>query len=234
MDFPGLVEGCTCGLKLGAEQLSTHDILTAQELERKQELTNQTIHFLGACNSSQRCTIKSKIDELKENISEFYFDKDGKVIAIPNQVNMSEKEHLRKLDPDETDDKIKKKNAIFMDKFYEDILHQTIISTMKNMNFYAFVFKGFQSEDCIKAKLEKAKIFRKENQCKCKIKEKCKCEKPKYTELNAHEKDVMELLNIKHIDEKELSKCKELIKDWKDNDDSKGTEEIDSWLFNKV
>ena len=58
----------SCTLNLGIEQLSTQDFLTAKELERKQKLMNQMINFLGAGNTSQRSTIKSKMEDLRNVI----------------------------------------------------------------------------------------------------------------------------------------------------------------------
>ena len=193
----------------------------------------ESIHFLGQCNSSEKCTIQSKIDEIKERISEYYFEKEDKLIAIPNQILAPKKPFI--IDPNEIDEKKKKANAKYMDKFYENILQQTIIKALREMKLHGFIMEGFQSEDCLKAKLEKGKQLRKEMQCKCKSEAdtECTCGKVKYPELNTHEEDVMEILDIKDITEEELIKSTELLKNI--NKDAKSDlNKGDTWLFHKV
>ena len=187
METPKHISVCSCSLKLGVEQLSTHDVHNSTEMERKYELVNQAIHFLGACNSSEKCRIVDKINELREKIGEYYFDKEKKLIAIPNQITMPKSPIT--LDPEEKDESKKRRNNKFLDDYCEDLLHQSIIKTLRSMNKPAFVMKGFQSGDCIKAKLEKGKTLRKEAECKCKAEKECNCGKSKYPDLNIHEAD---------------------------------------------
>ena len=221
---------CSCGLKLGVDDLSTKGVIGS---DKKYKILMESIHFLGQCNSSEKCTIQSKIDEIKERISEYYFEKEAKLIAIPNQIKPPKK--LLIIDADETDVKKRKANAKYMDKFYEDTLHQTIIKALREMKLHGFIMEGFQSEDCLKAKLEKGKQLRKEMQCKCKSEPdtECTCGKVKYPELNTHEKDVMEILDIKDITGEELLKSTELLKNI--NKDTKSVvNKGDTWLFHKV
>ena len=225
---------CSCRLKLGFDDISTQG---GKDSDKKYKILMESIHFLGKSNSSEKCTIQSKIDEIKERISEYYFEKEAKLIAIPNQIKPPKK--LLIIDADETDVKKRKANAKYMDKFYEDTLHQTIIKALREMKLHGFIMEGFQSEDCLKAKLEKGKQLRKENQCNCKSKAntECTCGKVKYPELNTHEKSVMEILDIKDITEEELFKSTELLKAWKINinkDAKSNVNRGDTWLFNKV
>ena len=101
--------------------------------------------------------------------------------------------------------------------------------------------RGFQSGDCIKAKLEKSKNMRKEQQCKCKTGKVCTCKGNKYPDLNVHEKEIMEILEIKDIDVDELKVCTQWLKSLKklEESDSKVSSDmiqpdIQSWLLDKV
>ena len=228
---------CSCELKFGEEQLSTRDVPISQQIERKYGLVNQAIHFLGASNSLESCTIGDKINEIKENINEFYFDKENKLIAIPNQITLPKKPII--LDPEETDKKKIIRNQKYMDQYYEHILHQDLIKRVKEKKVHAFVMLGFQSGDCIKAKLEKAKNLRKENQCNCKADKVCKCRKQKYPDLNVHEKEIMEILEINDVGDEELTVCIRWLKAWKKLEDKNSKTALDaikpdSWLYNKV
>ena len=71
---------CPCGLNLGVVQLST------QEVKDFQFLINQPIDFQGPGNTYERTLIRTKLEELKDRIKEYYFDTDDKLIAIPNQI----------------------------------------------------------------------------------------------------------------------------------------------------
>jgi hypothetical protein len=204
MDTPKQLSVCFCNLKLGIEQLSNHDVLNSKDLERKYELVNQAIHFHGPCGTQENCTIKEKIYELKDKIAEYYFDPEKKVIAIPNQITLPlQPIHL---DSNETDEKRQKRYAIENDKYYEDLLHLAIISNLKELDSDGFVIEGFQSGDCIKAKLELGKQLRKDSQCKCRSNQTCTCGKPRYPELNVHEKDVLDILEVGEISDNELAR----------------------------
>ena len=232
---------CLCGLNLGVEQLSTQDVKDSQHL------INHAIDFQGRCGTSERTMIKTKIEELKQRIGEYYFDKDNKLIAIPNKITLPKNPHI--IDPEETSTSIRKRDNIYIDKNCEDRLHQSIIKAARELKLQAFVFEGFQSKDCIKAKLESGKNLRQDKQCRCKPKNVCDCGKVRYPDLNRHENDVMELLDIKKLDDEEIDNCCQLLKALKikeikkkdtDGEPSKAKKqkveksEGESWLFSKV
>ena len=197
MDTPNHLPVCTCNLKLGVEQLSAHDVLNSEEQERKYKLVNQAIHFHGACDSTENCTIKKKIYEIKDRIAEYYFDPQKKVIAIPNQII----EQSTVLDKIETDKIRQRKIAIDNDKYYEDLLHLTIINILQNLDSDGFVMEGLHSGSCLQAKQ-----LRKYSQCKCKSNLKCTCGKLKYPELNEHEKNMMDILEAREMTNNELAR----------------------------
>ena len=228
METPNLTYDCSCSLKLGIEHISSHE--TNYEQERKYELVNEAIHFLGACNSTEKCKIIDKINEIKEKIGEFYFDKENKLIAIPNQISLPKNPSI--LDPEEKDKIKKKANDKFLDDYCESLLHQSLIKALRNMSIEAFVMKGFQSGDCIKAKLEKGKEMRKEAKCKCKSNKDCNCGKVKYPDLNIHEEEVMEILEIKNVEDQELVKCVRWLEEWKQ--DIESSDEDKTWLYSMV
>ena len=207
METPGYLSICSCNQKLGVEQLSSHDVLNSKELEKKYELVNQAIHFHGACDSTENCTINDKIYELKDRIAEYCFDPQEKVIAIPNQIT----EQSTVLFQKDTDKMRQKKIAIENDKYYEDILHLTIINTLQKLDSDGFVMEGFHSGACLQAKLELGKQLRKESQCKCKPILKCTCGKLRYSELNEHEKDIMDILEVNKMSDTELARYKIIL-----------------------
>ena len=94
--------------------------------------------------------------------------------------------------------------------------------------------KGFQSGVFLRAKLEKAKALRIEDKCKCKlgILKKCNCGKLSYPDLNIHEKQVVEILDIKNIEEEELVKCARWLEEFKQGE--KSSDENESWLYTQV
>ena len=235
------LEGCPCDLNLGVEQFLEKDVNDFQYI------TNHIIDFQGPSVTFERTMMKTKIEELKIRIGEYYFDKDNKLIAIPNQITLPKHPHI--INPDETKKKIRERDNIFLDKNCEDKLHISIIKAAREMNIPAFIFEGFQSEDCIKAKLKSGKNVRKEKQCKCKLKDVCSCGRERYPELNIHENDIMELLDIRKLEDEEIEKCSQLLNVLKIREtDKKATDcgqtkamkqkveevEGESWLFSKV
>ena len=230
---------CSCGLKLGIEQLSTDDVDNSKELERKYELVNQAIHFHGNCNSTEDCTILDQIIKVKDRISEYYFNPQNRLIAIPNHITLPLKPTL--VDPKEKNEKRKNRYAIENDKYYEDILHLALITTLNKLKSDGFVMEGFQSNDCLKAKFELAKQLRLDSQCTCKSD--CICGKPKYSALNVHEKEALEILDCRDVSDEEIKICTQLLKDFKLTEAKRTvsktkTQETktgnSSWLFNKV
>jgi hypothetical protein len=200
MDTPGHLPVCSCNLKLGVEQLSAHDVLNSKEL------VNQAIHFHGACDSTENCTIMDQIIKVKDRMSEYYFDPQNKLIAIPNHNTLPVQP--TNLDPNESEEKRLKRYAIENDKYYEDILHLAITTALKKLKTDGFVMVGFKSNECLQAKLELGKQLRKESQCKCKPNLKCTCGKLKSPELNGHEKDVMDILEVNEMSDTELARYK--------------------------
>ena len=219
---------CTCNLNLGIEHFSSHE--TNSDQERKYELVNEAIYFHGACNSTEKCKIIDKINEIKEKIGEYYFDKEKKLIAIPNQISLPKTPSI--LDPEDKDKIKKKANDKFLADYCESLLHQSLIKALRDTNKQAFIMKGFQSGDCIKAKLEKGKTLRIEAKGKCKSNKDCNCGKVKYPDLNIHEKEVMEILEIKNVEDEELVKCVRWLKEWKE--DKESSDEDKTWLYNMV
>ena len=206
--------GCTCGLKLGLETLSSKDVEESTALEQKHKLVNQPITFLGSnSNSHENCTIKDKIEELRDKIGEYYFDKENKLIAIPNQIDLPKKPFI--LNPEETDKKKQNLNRAYIDEDCENKLHLEIIKVARKMKEHVFVMKGFHSEDCLRSEMAKGKTVRSNNKCQCKAKIKCTCGKAKYPELNDNEKNVMDILDIKDIEKTRLERCAELFDNMK-------------------
>ncbi len=197
---------CSCELNLGCHQVSTQDILNSQHLERKCKLVDEAINFLGPSNSHEQCTIQDKINEIKEVSGKYYFDKDEKIIAIPNQITLPKQPFI--LDNHDN----KKEISIYLDKYCEDLLHQNLFVALRNKQLVAFVINGFQSGDVLRAKIEKGKSMRGKDIC---------------AELNKYEKEVMEILEIEKVSDGKLLECIELHKDLKNNLKSS------VWLFKK-
>ena len=201
---------CSCRVKLGIVQLRPQDVQESKDFETKYKLVNQAIHFLGSCNLQEKCTIQDKIDEVRKQIGRFYFDKDERLIAIPNQISMSKNETPRIISGKS------KQNDKFYDKNYEDRLHQQLVIALRNKKAIALVLEGFQSENCLQPKIEKSRSVR---------------GKYEYAEINCEEKELMKILEIPSIKKKDLALCVEKHKTSKFNlkeDDGK------SWLFKKV
>ncbi len=204
---------CSCkfekfkGLELVPFPMSTRDEDVLKDCGKKFNLIDEAIHFLGPANSSEKCTIKDKINEIREKIGEYYFDKDCKLIAIPNQILLdrpetknpfilesssnADKSKLDNLDLERIKQNKEKENK-FLDKYYEDILHQQSIKALRDKKITAFLIQGFHSEDCLKAKLNKARHIR---------------EGDEFAELNKDEIDVMEILDIKDLEYEMIQKC---------------------------
>ena len=71
-------------------------------------------------------------------------------------------------------------------------------------------------------------------EAKCKAGKECNCEKLKYPDLNIHEKEVMEILEIVNVKEEELAKCVIWLKEWKEIEDKKSNNEEKTWLWLQV
>ena len=201
---------CTCKLKLGVERLSENDVNNSKKLERKYKLVNQAIHFHGPCNSVESCTIKDKINVVKDRITEYYYDEQNRLIAIPNHIVLPPQP--ADVNREETDTQRVNRNAIENDKYYEDILHVSINKALNKNKSDVFLIGGFYSGDCLQAKLDLGKHQRYDSECKCEYNLKFTCEKPKYPELNVHEKEVMEILEVREMSDKMLLRYKIIIR----------------------
>ena len=192
---PERLEKCICGIGLGIEELSKQDIFNSQEFERRYNIINKSILFLGPSNSSQRCTINDKLNELKRIIGEYYVDTESKVIAIPEQTTLHERDKPQVF-VDENAEIYKR----FVDRHLENVLHNSIIKALREIQAEAFVFQGFLSDSCLKEKLLKGKKFRKNDP-------------NPHPMLNIHEKEIMEMLCIDPLTEKDLNICVEQHRD---------------------
>ena len=200
----------SCEFGLGQDYLTTHDVQNSEQFRNKYNLVKETIYCLDSGNTGQTCTISDKINEFKDKIGEYYFNKNEKVIAIPNQMEVPKQPRILKVSG------TKKENDKFLDEFHESKLHNQIVIAVKNLDLEAFVLKGFQSQDCFKAKLEKGK--------KCRGKD-------QFADLNHHEKAVMGILEIEKITNGDLDVCIDLHKQLKSG------VKVDanlSWLFKQV
>ena len=172
---------CCCKLELGIWSISTRD-----DIEKKYNLVSQTIDFNDYADKSQRTTILNKIEKIKQRSLEYSGNKD--VLAIPNEIPIRKYELV-------LDDLSNKNEKVKLEADYlEDILHQKSIEALRSMNVKAFVMKGFISGDCLKAKID---LGRKERAAQG--------AKKNVAELNVHEKDIMEILEITDIVDKNLN-----------------------------
>ena len=200
----------SCEFSLGQDSLTTRDVQNSEQFRDKYNLVKETIYCLDSGNTGQTCTILDKINEFKDKIGEYYFDKHEKVIAIPNQMEVPKQPRILKVTG------TKKENDKFLDEFHESKLHNQIVIAVKNLNLEAFVLKGFQSQDCFKAKLEKGKKSRGKDQ---------------FADLNHHERAVMDILEIENITNEDLDVCINLHKQLKSGI---RVDENLSWLFKQV
>ena len=213
MEHKSLKENCSCKLALGIYSLSSEDIRNSCDFEKKFNLVTQAIDFKGYADESQRTTILNKIEKIKQYSSEYPNFKD--VLAIPSEIPLHKYEVV--LDElSKPEEKIK-----LQAEYLEDILHQKCIEALRLMDIKAFVMKGFNSGDCLKAKIEMGKNVR------------AKCKPDKNTaELNDHEKDIMEILEIKDIVDDNLAEFIDLHKQFVDGTLVKTDSDINK-LFHK-
>ena len=190
---------CTCNYKLGINQIANHDVKESESYENRFKFVNEEILLLGASNSEERCTLKDLFDNLKNKISDYYFDDKKKVIAIPNQMKLPDRPKL-----------IKDSKDKYMDQYFEDKLHIGIVNATRSMDKHAFIFETFMTASYgLSLKLKKCKQSRDSMEC-----DMVQLTGRKYNcaELNDHEKEVMRVLEINHIGEDELRKCIECHK----------------------
>ena len=102
---------------------------------------------------------------------------------------------------------------LILDKKLEDDLHLALVKLVNHFGWSeAFIFSGFQSDLCLKKILEDAKKLRGGNQ---------------YADLNIHEKEIMEILQIDEISDEELDLCISFHL-------GKNETKSESWLYKKV
>ena len=177
---------CSCTHNLGLHQLRDADISNAEEFQRKHNLSVQAVNFIGAANNHENTTIQEKINEIKERLAEYSFDK-TRIITIPNQVPLPKQPALLDVHLDKID------RTSFLGYHVEDVLHHQIINALHDISkdTDAFVMKGFKSEYCLEEKKTKAEALRKKLQ-KGDKKEKLKPDK--IPPLNQHEEEILEML----------------------------------------
>ena len=196
---------CKCSLKLGIHQINTQHKENNNILE---EVGNQNIDFLGPANSFERTKIQNKIDELKDQISEYYYDKKSKVIALPNLTLLPQSPRVLGNS---------KMDLHYVNQNCEEILHQQIVATARKLKLECFIMMGFQSEDCLKFLYEQASKARK---------------KDRFAELNEFEKKIQGILDIEDISKKDLDLCIENHKKWR-KDQKCFEDDSSSELFHK-
>ena len=199
---------CKCSLQLGIHPINTQHKENNNILK---EVGNQNIDFLGPANSYERTKIQNKIDELKDQISEYYYDEKSKVVAIPNSRLLPQ--HPRILG----NPKYRKSDIKYINQNCEEILHQQIVATARKLKLECFVMMGFQSEDCLKFLYEQASEARK---------------KDRFAELNEFEKKIQGILDIEDISKKDLDLCIENHKKWR-KDQKCFEDDSSSELFHK-
>ena len=196
---------CTCSLKLGVYPLST---LESQYNNVLEKIENMTINFHGPAGSNEQLKVKEKIDEIKEKIAEYYFDKNCQVIAIPNNWTLPKEPSVIGLPDREAQEKD------FLNKHCEELFHHEIVKYAREKRRESIVVNGFQSQDCLKLLSDKAKKSR---------------GKDVFAELNKFEKEIKEILNIKDISVEKLQETLEEHERWKNNKLDKN--DAKSWLF---
>ena len=177
---------CSCTHNLGLHQLRDADISNAEEFQRRYNLSVQALNFIGAANNHENTTIQEKINEIKERLAEYSFDK-TRIITIPNQVPLPKQPALLNVHLDKID------RTSFLGYHVEDVLHHQIINALHDISkdTDAFVMKGFKSGYCLEEKKTEAESIRE----KLKKGDKKKKLKPeKFPPLNKHEEEILEML----------------------------------------
>ena len=195
---------CTCSLKLGVYPLST---LESQYCKVLEDIENMTINFHGPADSNEQLKVKEKIDEIKEKIPEYYFDKNCQVIAIPNTWKIPKNPSLIGL-PNR-----KAQDEDFFNKHCEELLHHEIVKYAREKKKECIVLNGFHSQDFLKLLIDKAKSSRAND----------------FAELNKFEKEIKDILNIKDISVEKLLEALEEHGKWKNNKLDK--KDAKSWVF---
>ena len=174
---------CSCTHNLGLHQLRDADISNAEEFQRRYNLSVQAVNFIGAANNHENTTIQEKINEIKERLAEYSFDK-TRIITIPNQVPLPKQPALLNVHRDTSN---------FLGHHVEDVLQHRFINALHDISkdTDAFVMKGFKSGYCLEEKKAEAESIR-EKLKKGNKKEKLKPDK--IPPLNKHEEEILEML----------------------------------------
>ena len=161
-----MAKACACGLQLGVYKLSE---IGGSYYDTKY------VHEAFPLNDEN----KSKIEELKLKSSQGLFNEN--IIAVPNHIGLPENDELLG----------KTVNQTLKSNYVEDVMHQSIINAVRNLNAKAFVMKEFQSHflfDLINKKTFKDKIGKEEQE-------------EKHPHLTPYEVDLIKVLSSENIDE---------------------------------
>ncbi len=161
---------CACELQLGVHK--------ASEIEGSCYDT-QYVHESFPLNDEN----KSKIKELKLKSSQGLFNEN--IIGVPNHIRLPENIELL----GKTVNQNLKSN--YDQEYVQDVMHQSIINAVRNLNVKAFVMKEFQSHllfDLINKKTFKEKVGKEEQE-------------EKHPHLTSHEIDLIKVLSSENIDE---------------------------------
>ena len=196
---------CTCTLKLGVQPLSTLESLSSKVLDN---FENMKITFHGSAGSNEQLKVREKIQEIKEKMSEYYYDRSCKVIAIPNHWTLTEKPSIIGLPKRANADKE------YLNKHCEELLHHEIVRYARENKKECCVINGFQSHNCLKSLMNEAIKSRENNM---------------FSQLNESEKKIKEILKIEDISEEKLKQSIEEHKKWVNGE--LGKEKSKNWLF---
>ena len=161
-----MAKACACELQLG--------VYKASDIEGSYYDTKY-VHEAFPLNDEN----KSKIEELKLKSSQGLFNEN--IIAVPNHIGLPENDELLG----------KTVNQNLKNNYIQDVMHQSIINAVRNLNAKAFVMKEFQSHflfDLMNKKTFKDKIGKEEQE-------------EKHPHLTPYEVDLIKVLSSENIDE---------------------------------
>ena len=180
----------------------------SQSLNLAKEFSEMSINFHGAAGENQRIKAKEKIEEIKKQVADYYYDPECKVIAIPNHYVSPKKPTVLGKKGNEN------KDIQILDKHCEEHLHHQLVDTAIKSKIESFLMLGFQASDCIHQLVKKGKDTR---------------GKDNYAEFIKHELRVKEILGIGDAEEEKLDSCIDEHLKWRQNPlEFQGSE---NWLF---
>ena len=162
---------CTCELKLGAHQVA--------DIEGSYYDTKY-IHDAYPVNEE----LKRKVDELKIKSSQGIFH--DKIIAFPNHIYLPEK--VISLEGNE----FQSYKDIYLKEYSKDIMHQSLINALRNLDHQAFVIKDFHTNyvlDMFKNSTSNLETFKRETQ------------EESHSSLSSSQVDIFKLLSSTNIEE---------------------------------